>query len=85
MKHYATRIFAAALGLYLALGMSRVSADLLEAVRQAESLKASCRQTQEEIAALRSTLELTDQEVCALAYARWGLVSPGDVVFFDGG
>lgn len=85
MRRLILRILAAALGAYLAVSLGRLSVDLTEQARRLSELRDSCQETTDAISALEDELSLTDEALRTLAWRQWGLVSPKDVVFFDGG
>ena len=76
------RILAAALGIYLALGMGRAALAIRTELGRAESL-------QNDLSQIRAQLEhsraLSEEELRLWAFRQEGLTAPEDVVFFDAG
>ena len=85
VKHSLSRICAAALGIYLALGMSRAAVDLLAETKRIASLQEACSRIKAEISDIQATASMTDDAVRQWAFQQEGMVSSDDVVFFDGG
>lgn len=81
------RPLAVLLAVYAAAGMCRTAAALSEEKKRAEALSQTCRDTAAEIAALQTALETSasPEAVRQQAWHQLGMVSPDDIVFFDGG
>lgn len=81
------RLLAALLAVYAAAGMCRTAAALSAEGRRAAELSQACQDNAGEIAALKRDLDLSDspEAVRQQAWRQLGMVSPDDVVFFDGG
>lgn len=77
------RLLALLLAVYAAAGMCRAAAALAEEDRRAGALAQALSETETEIARLRTPM--SDEALRRFAWKTWGLVSPEDVVFFDGG
>lgn len=78
-------VLAAFLAVYAAAGMCRTAASISREGKRAEALRQACQETADEIAALKRELTAPDETVWELAWRQFGMVLPGDVVFFDGG
>ena len=78
-------ILAALLAVYAAAGMCRTAASISKEGKRAETLTQACQSTADEIAALKREMDACPETVRRLAWRQLGMVSPGDVVFFDGG
>lgn len=81
------RILAALLALYAVAGMCASAAALAKTTRQLQELQKSLQETACEIDAARQALAECDQPeyIRRQAFRELSMVSPGDVVFFDGG
>lgn len=77
------RLLALLLAVYAAAGMCRTGAALAEADRHSEALSLALSETEAELRRLRTPM--SDEALRRLAWKRWALVSPEDVVFYDGG
>lgn len=81
------RLLAALLAVYAAAGMCRMAAALSAEGKRAAELSQVCQDNAGEIAALKQALgrSASPEAVRQQAWRQLGMVSPGDVVFFDGG
>lgn len=77
------RLLALLLAVYAAAGMCRTGAALAEAGRRSEALALALSETEAEIQRLQTPM--SDEALRRLAWKTWALVSPEDVVFYDGG
>ena len=77
------RVLAAALGVYLAMSLTRAAIGCLEEARRGRELQTDLAVAEEELSALEA--DLTEEELRRLAFRQTGFVSPEDVVFFDAG
>ncbi len=80
MKSLLCRLFLAALGIWLALGMGRAAAAIRSEQRRAEDLQRALSKIREESAAA-----LSDTELRLWAFRTMGMTAAEDVVFFDAG
>ena len=85
MKGLLGRLLAAMLGLYLSFGMCQAATGLAEASAQGAALRAERDTVAAEIQRLRQSVPRSEEELRQWAFCHHGLVSPGDIVFLDGG
>lgn len=86
-KSPTVRILAALLALYAVAGMCASTAALAKTAKELQELQKSLQETACEIDAARGALAQCDQPeyIRRQAFRRLSMVSPGDIVFFDGG
>lgn len=71
------------LAVYAAAGMCRVAVALDQEQQRCTELSQALAETEAELQRLRTPL--SDEALRQYAWKTWALVSPEDVVFFDGG
>jgi cell division protein FtsB len=81
------RVLSVLLVLSVTVEMCRTAAAISQEGRHVQALQASCQDAANEIAALNQALHVTasPQGLWQAAWRQLGMVSPGDIVFFDGG
>lgn len=85
VKRHIKRLLAAALGVYLAMGLGRTAGDLLSAAEQRDKLASDIQRAETRIREAEAQRAMTDEEVRRWAWRTYGMTAGDDVVFFDGG